>query len=131
VPVVNSIPDSVLGVLLVLYGGHLRIVSYLAGQPKEPFMEPKDKEQPYPIIHHEECKGCGRCIAACPKQVLKLSDSLNERGYRYAEYSGEGCVGCANCFYACPEFNTFEIMIPERKPVEKKKKGDGDGDASK
>jgi NAD-dependent dihydropyrimidine dehydrogenase PreA subunit len=92
-------------------------------------MEPKDKEQPHPIINHEECKGCGRCVAACPKKVLKLGEALNKRGYRYVQYSGEGCVGCANCFYACPEFNTFEIMVPDRR-VPEEQEGGGDGDAS-
>ena len=68
----------------------------------------RDKKA-YPEINRIECKGCGRCVDACPKTVLRLSKSLNERGYRYVEYVGEGCIGCANCFYVCPEPNTFRI----------------------
>ena len=25
-------------------------------------------------IDHEQCKGCGLCTTACPKQILKLSN---------------------------------------------------------
>lgn len=66
-------------------------------------------EKPYPVIHKLECKACGRCIAMCPKKVLKMSEDLNERGYTYAYYQGEGCVGCGNCFYTCPEPNAIEV----------------------
>jgi NAD-dependent dihydropyrimidine dehydrogenase PreA subunit len=76
---------------------------------------PADKTSPYPQINSLECKGCSRCIEACPKQVLQLGSELNSRGYRFVQYSGAGCIGCANCFYACPEPHTFEIHKPERR----------------
>lgn len=60
-------------------------------------------QQPYPEIHVEHCKGCERCIAACPKHVLVLSKGLNRRGYHYAEYTMKDCTGCGACFYNCPE----------------------------
>ena len=28
-------------------------------------------------IDHEQCKGCGLCTTACPKQILKLSLKLD------------------------------------------------------
>ncbi|MGI6497064.1 MAG: 4Fe-4S dicluster domain-containing protein [Kiritimatiellia bacterium] len=58
---------------------------------------------PHPIIDTDECKGCGRCIAACPRHVLEFTDTLNRRGVRAASYTGSGCIGCAICFYNCPE----------------------------
>jgi len=41
-----------------------------------------------------------------------MSAELNERGYHYVEYLGEGCTGCANCYYTCPEPLAIEIHIP-------------------
>lgn len=66
-------------------------------------------KKPFPVINAFECKSCGRCIIACPKNVLALSGKLNERGYDYVEYSGEGCIGCGNCYYTCPEPNAVEV----------------------
>ncbi|MCK4820337.1 4Fe-4S binding protein, partial [bacterium] len=30
------------------------------------------------------CKGCVLCIEACPKNIIRLSDKFNEKGYHYA-----------------------------------------------
>ena len=49
------------------------------------------------------CKGCGLCIEHCPKDVIEFSGKLNQLGYNYARYVGQGCTGCGICFYACPE----------------------------
>lgn len=69
----------------------------------------EDLKAPYPVIHAIECKACGRCVMACPKGVLELCRELNERGYYYAVYKGEGCIGCGNCYYTCPEPNAIEV----------------------
>ena len=74
--------------------------------------------KPYPKFNHLECKQCERCILACPYNLLELSTKINERGYRYVEYVGEGCVGCANCYYTCPEPLAIEIHIPLYKGEE-------------
>ena len=60
----------------------------------------------YPIIHKEECKGCGRCV---------LGSELNKAGYRYAYYSGEGCSGCRDCFLTCPEPLALEVYVYTKK----------------
>lgn len=70
---------------------------------------------PHPVIIVEECKGCGRCIAACPKKVLRSSGHVNRKGYISAEYIGEGCSGCAICFYNCPEPYAIEVHKPDKE----------------
>ena len=72
---------------------------------------------PRPIIDAEECKGCGRCVHACPKKCLRLTDRLNSRGVKPVEYVGEGCIGCEICFYNCPE--PYTIKIQKRKTKSK------------
>lgn len=69
---------------------------------------------PYPVIDAEECKGCRRCIAACPKQVLRLRAGINHRGVQPAAYSGSGCTGCGICFYNCPEPYVIQVVVPDK-----------------
>lgn len=54
-------------------------------------------------ISRQECKGCERCVNACPKSVLEIQGEINKMGYFYATYTGDGCIGCGACFYNCPE----------------------------
>jgi Pyruvate/2-oxoacid:ferredoxin oxidoreductase delta subunit len=70
--------------------------------------------QPRPVIDAELCKGCGRCIAACPRKVLRLRAGINQRGVQPAEYAGDGCTGCGICFYNCPEPYAIEVEIPDK-----------------
>lgn len=73
-----------------------------------------DKKSPHPVIHELECKACGRCIIDCPKDVLVMGTELNDRGYTYVIYTGEGCTGCANCYYTCPEPSAIEVYVPRK-----------------
>ncbi|MCQ2552856.1 MAG: 4Fe-4S binding protein [Clostridia bacterium] len=51
------------------------------------------------------CKGCGLCVNACPKNVLKLSTAkLNAKGYTPVEMANpDDCSGCACCATMCPD----------------------------
>ncbi|MGB9927794.1 MAG: 4Fe-4S dicluster domain-containing protein [Methanosarcina sp.] len=75
-------------------------------------MAKSNEKEAYPVINILECKACGRCLLACPKGVLSMSENLNARGYHYIEYKGEGCSGCVSCYYTCPEPSAIEIHIP-------------------
>ena len=77
-------------------------------------MTQEKSKKPYPVINIIECKACGRCILDCPTKVLELSKELNDRGYHFAKYKGDGCIGCCNCFYTCPEPNAIEVHIPDK-----------------
>jgi 2-oxoglutarate ferredoxin oxidoreductase subunit delta len=68
-------------------------------------------------INHEECKGCGLCVEACPPKVLHLSRHLNRYGYHYTEYLGSGCTGCGICYFACPEPGGVTVSRRDVVPV--------------
>lgn len=44
------------------------------------------------------CKGCGICVAFCPKKCLALD------GMGKVYQSGEDCIGCGQCQLRCPDF---------------------------
>ena len=55
-------------------------------------------------INEARCKGCGLCVTACPKQILALSDKINEKGYNPVMMTDqEKCIGCAFCATMCPD----------------------------
>lgn len=81
--------------------------------------ETAEKTEPYPLINKIECKACERCILACPKHLLKMSQKINERGYHYITYKGEGCTGCGGCYYTCPEPLAIEVHIPIKAETKK------------
>ena len=53
----------------------------------------------------DSCKGCGLCVAACPKQILVIAkDKINAKGHSPAEMTDESkCIGCAFCATMCPD----------------------------
>ncbi len=61
-------------------------------------------------LDHEECKGCGLCVEACPPKVLQLSPALNRYGYHPVAYRGNGCTACGICFFACPEPGAIVVL---------------------
>ena len=58
-------------------------------------------------IHIDEsvCKGCGLCVAACPRKIIVLEEHrLNSKGYNPAcVIDMDKCIGCAMCALTCPD----------------------------
>ncbi|MDR2825472.1 MAG: 4Fe-4S binding protein [Deltaproteobacteria bacterium] len=60
---------------------------------------------PHVEVEKETCKGCGLCIRACPKKILRLSATVfNLKGYNPAEcFDSAKCTGCRSCAMTCPD----------------------------
>ena len=56
-------------------------------------------------FREDECKGCGLCVHACPKQILEMAkDRINKKGFNPAQLTdAEKCIGCAICATMCPD----------------------------
>ncbi|MEW5912541.1 MAG: 4Fe-4S binding protein [Thermodesulfobacteriota bacterium] len=54
------------------------------------------------------CKGCGNCLAFCPRQAL----SADKWGHPYLP-DAERCTGCGLCEMLCPD---FAITVGESEP---------------
>jgi 2-oxoglutarate ferredoxin oxidoreductase subunit delta len=50
------------------------------------------------------CKGCGLCVKACPRGILRMADTVDRRGIRVAVVRADvACIGCTNCAVMCPD----------------------------
>ena len=65
-------------------------------------------------LDENRCKGCGLCIAVCPKNVLEISSEVNAKGYFPAHRARpEDCIYCSTCCIMCPD-----VAIAIRKKEE-------------
>jgi 2-oxoglutarate ferredoxin oxidoreductase subunit delta len=69
-----------------------------------------DVSQGIVCILKDRCKGCGYCIAFCPKQVLEVASKFNAKGYHPPKaIRPDDCVNCHYCEIICPEFAIYSL----------------------
>lgn len=49
-------------------------------------------------VKPEWCKGCGICVAFCPKQTLKLVKQ------KITVADPDSCIACGMCEMRCPDY---------------------------
>lgn len=70
--------------------------------------------RPLPELEAQFCKGCGRCIGACPKHCIGFAESVDPRtGLTPVVLDLEECNGCGLCVTACPEPYGLHVALPE------------------
>jgi 2-oxoglutarate ferredoxin oxidoreductase subunit delta len=69
-------------------------------------------------IIEERCKGCGYCIAFCPRDVLELARRYNAKGYRPpVAIKPDACVNCHYCEIICPDLAIYSIEAPAEPEI--------------
>jgi 2-oxoglutarate ferredoxin oxidoreductase subunit delta len=68
----------------------------------------KTKKKPTVEVNRSFCKGCGICVAFCPKEVLELDDHEKAVVKR-----PEQCNACMLCELRCPDI-AIEVRSEEQ-----------------
>jgi 2-oxoglutarate ferredoxin oxidoreductase subunit delta len=58
------------------------------------------------VVDFDKCKGCGYCVAFCPRKILGIAGQVNRIGCAPAEVIKERareCTGCMACTTMCPD----------------------------
>ncbi len=62
------------------------------------------------VVDKSLCGGCGKCVTACPKQIIKVIDADDravvrckntDKGADTRKACKTGCIGCMKCVKAC------------------------------
>jgi 2-oxoglutarate ferredoxin oxidoreductase subunit delta len=73
------------------------------------------------VIRRRYCKGCGICVAFCPKKVLALNEG------KVAIERPELCIGCRFCELRCPD---YAIEVQESDGAQESGRNGGELDFS-
>ena len=67
------------------------------------------------IIDSERCKGCGLCVEFCPKNVLEITDQVNEKGhFPVFQARPDDCIHCTICCTVCPDVAISIVEIEKQ-----------------
>jgi ferredoxin len=70
-----------------------------------------------PEINRNACKGCGKCVSACPVEAMSLVSANDPRNpkIKKAKLDKKICLGCGVCVRVCPENSLFLISRARRE----------------
>ena len=59
-------------------------------------------------IKMARCKGCGICVAFCPKEVLAIDELCKVKFVQV-----DACIACGQCEMRCPDYAIFVDKVKE------------------
>jgi electron transport complex protein RnfB len=72
------------------------------------------------VISREKCTGCRKCIAVCPRDVIRMTPyestthvlcNSNDKGALVRKYCQVGCIGCQICKKTVPDAYVIENFL--------------------
>ena len=71
-----------------------------------------------PVVDESRCKGCAKCVTACPVEVMGLvsSNDPQDAKKKKAHVNEETCLGCGVCVRACPE-KVISLVAREKRVI--------------
>ena len=75
------------------------------------------------VISREKCTGCRKCVAVCPRQVIRMTPKAatvhvlcnsHDKGAAVRKYCKVGCIACNICKKTVPDAYRVEDMLATR-----------------
>ncbi len=71
------------------------------------------------VFDERRCKGCELCVLVCPRKIITMKETRNERGYRPATVVDmDKCTACAICAQMCPDAVIEVFRLPAARAAE-------------
>jgi len=74
------------------------------------------------VISRDKCTGCQKCVAVCPRQVIKMSPRVatvhvlcnsHDKGAEVRKYCEVGCIACQICKKSAPDAYQIEGLLAQ------------------
>jgi len=82
------------------------------------FYNPVHTSNFIPVLDDSDCKGCGKCVNACPVEALSLvsANSPEKKKKKKLIFSEDKCLGCGVCIRTCSQ-KSLKMKQKEKRVI--------------